>query len=75
MVKDEVLKKYEELFKHFPMFYLKNNARKLSTKERHIHTKNLPYSSCVNSVVEWKMEDFKQGSLPRGKEEVPAVIK
>lgn len=35
----KVWKKYEELFKHFAVFYLKNNIRKLSATERHTHKK------------------------------------
>lgn len=43
-----------------------------STTERQ---KNI-YSSLINSVLDWQMEDFKQGCLPRRREvEVPAVIK
>lgn len=32
-------------------------------------------SSCINSVVDWQTEDFKQDCLPRREVEVPAVIK
>lgn len=55
-------------------FFLLNNVRKLSARERHTHKKK-------NLLILYKlsceliMKDFKQGHLPRREVEVPAVIK